>query len=424
MSISNDDYRLFLACEEKRRKLKEKHVSKIDEARQSYVAEHRERARALQERALKIRNARAEESRQRAEANYQKWAAKTGHKPTNLAGSETYLRCFGTDSLKSNKKKHTRFEPSTGTWEMIGGVAQNDESPVAEERWKPGASGWRPGTVEKIEPNEPGGLLGGKGCMMRYRPGHDRAHDAYIAEKTSMVPIVTKQRLWAVGNVERAREGGALGRISTAKLMNNPKLPTLVRPYTLKDANSRSYKPMVPRFPRKKNRIVPLMTDDEINAAVDEDANRRSGKLRARELRDELLAVDALPKTKIADTRFTFREKIERFFKEIDRSDKLADIEKLLSIFDGREDRLATMLANKYGPSPLLELEKDEDFETNIHEHDENDEVDSDSDDEFFDIRPAAEVVATRLAYVTQKYGTRGPVRNGTAKTRWLGMSL
>ena len=206
-----DDYRTFLACE-KRRKLKEQHVQKIDEARTSYFQMHKQRSRALQARALKVRAQKEEEARLKHEANYQRWAAKTGHRPSNLAGSETYLKCFGTDALKSGKKKRTHFEPATGTWELVGGVAKNESSPLKDERWRPGANGWRPGTVEKHAPNELGGLLGGKGCMLRYRPGHDRSHDAYVAEKTSMVPIVVKQRLWAVGNVERQREAGALGR--------------------------------------------------------------------------------------------------------------------------------------------------------------------------------------------------------------------
>jgi hypothetical protein len=414
-----DDYRTFLACEEKRRKLKEQHVQKIDEARTSYFQMHKQRSRALQARALKVRAQKEEEARLKHEANYQRWAAKTGHRPSNLAGSETYLKCFGTDALKSGKKKRTHFEPATGTWELVGGVAKNESSPLKDERWRPGANGWRPGTVEKHAPNELGGLLGGKGCMLRYRPGHDRSHDAYVAEKTSMVPIVTKQRLWAVGNVERQREAGALGRIGTANLMSDPKLPTLVRPYTLSDANSRSYKPIVPRFARKKIRIAQHYTEDEINTIVDEDANRRNGRLRQQEYREELDVVGSLPKTKIAADKLSFREKVELFFKEMNRPDKLADIDHMLNIFDGREDRLAVMLQKKYGESPLLEPEKEDDEPQHGDDEDAASDGSSESGD-FDDLRPAEEVVKTRLAYVTQRYGKSGPVRNGTAKTRWM----
>mmetsp|Transcript_1189 Transcript_1189/g.2860 ORF Transcript_1189/g.2860 Transcript_1189/m.2860 type:complete len:389 (-) Transcript_1189:131-1297(-) len=297
MNQSND-WKNFLAAESLHQKEKAAHVARIKEERRLEAAAHKLTLTGKMSRAEEKRRQQEADLKRYHEEKFVNWARQAEYEPKNIEGSETLNRCLENvepDSFnakrKGRRRKLVRWEPATGTYELVPGVVVAKKSRgagVSDEKdseLDPESVRYRPNKELNTSPKkELGGLLGGAGCGFRYTSG-DRWEDAAKAEMIYGPP----NRIYMVNEAERIRRDDALpsGR---ATALGEESL-------TLARTNPRNI--AVPRFRRKAPGLNQL-TSDQVNNIVDEAANNTVPSLsktrRLQSRKERVRGVRSLPK--------------------------------------------------------------------------------------------------------------------------------
>jgi len=190
MNQSND-WKNFLAAESLHQKEKAAHVARTKEERRLEAAAHKLTLTGKMSRAEEKRRQQEADLKRYHEEKFVNWARQAEYEPKNIEGSETLNRCLENvepgsfnAKRKGRRRKLVRWEPATGTYELVPGVVVAKKSRgagVSDEKdseLDPESVRYRPNKELNTSPKkELGGLLGGAGCGFRYTSG-DRWEDA------------------------------------------------------------------------------------------------------------------------------------------------------------------------------------------------------------------------------------------------------